>query len=248
MLLTVEIISVIALSALFIYLKREQARTFIKKAASYKLFPKIFWGFILGLGISYFEWPGNEFFGGFFKIFINIKILDTTAYIRGLHFVGPLFGIFVGITIGVSSRLFSVKKLLICILAGFLGGLAYSTQIFLSAKPNFIQSIDMFTLAIFVLTPMPFAIGIADKSLLKVIIGLIGEGIGIVFFFLLFVLGIYLTRGELIGLGKVWGVYSRWEGLIVSVIIIMSAILILLGIEMSELGSNRNVSRGGPVA
>lgn len=242
MTLTMELILAIALLSFFTYLKREQMKTFIKKLAPHikkvtsdRLFPKIFWGFILGLGISYFNWHGNEFFGGFFKIVTNIKILDTTAYIRGLHFVGPLFGVFVGIIIGVSSKLFSVKKLLICILAGFLGGLAYSTQILLSAKPNFIQSIEMFTLSIFSFTFMPFAIGIADKSLFKVVIGLIGEGMGIGFFTLLLVLGVNLSGGELIGLGKTWGVIPMWAPVIFTVIVIISSIVILIGIEMSEL-------------
>ncbi len=195
---------------------------------------KIIWGFILGLVILYFNWRGNEFFGGF-KIVSSVKIFDITICIRGLHFVGPLFGVFVGIIIGASSALFSVKKLLICILGGFLGGLAYSTQIFLSARPNYIQSLETLSLSIFTLTSMPFALGIADKSVFKMVIGLIGEGIGIVFFIFLGLLGFGLSKGELFGLGEIWGVIPIWAHIIFGIIVLMSAIVILLGIEASEL-------------
>lgn len=245
MILMMEIFLAIALSAIFIYLKREQVKVFIKKITphikkltSYKLFPKIFWGFMLGLLVSYFNWRRDEFFGGFYRIVTNIKILDTTVCIRGLHLVGPLFGVFVGIIIGVSSRPFSVKKLLICILAGFFGGLAYSVQML----PSYIQSIDMFTLSIFSLTFMPLAIGIADKSLFKLVIGLAGEGMGIVFFFVLLILGINLSGGIGLGIGfgSFWGVSTIWAHVIFTVIVIISSIVVLMGIEMSELKDTLN--------
>lgn len=200
-----------------------------------KIMTKIFWGFILGLGILYFKQFGNQFFGGFFKIISSIKILDINVCIRGIHFIGPLFGVFVGIVIGASSNPFSVKKLLICILAGFLGGLAYSIQILLSARPDYIQSLEMFGLSIFTLALMPFAIGIADKSVFKVGIGLIGEGIGIVFFLFSILFGFGLSKGELFGLGKIWGVIPVWAHIIFGIIVLVSAIVTLIGIEASEL-------------
>lgn len=224
MLLTVEIISAIALLALLIYFKREQIKTFIKKIISFKVFPKVFWGSMLGLGWIYFICCGDEFLGGFFNVVTKIKILDTTAYIRGLHFVGPLFGIFVGITVGASTRPFNVKKLLICILAGFLGGLAYSTKILFSAS----HFINISNLTIFVFASMPFAIGIADKSLFKAVIGLIGEGMAIGFLWALLVLGILSGVVPLFN----WPT-NPWAFPSLSIAII-SGIFILIGIEMSE--------------
>lgn len=237
--LIIEISLVIMLLSFLIYFKRMQVKTLINKITASKLFLKIFWGLILGVGILCFGWLGEELFGGL-KILTRIKLLDTAIYIRGFHFVGPILGIFAGITIGASSRPFSVKKMLYCIFTGFIGGLAYTIYMILSEKPRHTPSIDIFTLMIFVFTLMPIAIGIADKSLFKAIIGLIGGGVGIFLCLIFIAIGMGLGGGSL-----PWGypvdvlydpfsIGFYWARIILAVSALTGVIFILLGIDFGE--------------
>jgi len=241
MLIILELLIVIALSVVLVYLKREKVKMVVQKTTSHELFPKVFWGFVLGLLIVYFNWRENELFGGFYRVIKGINILGTN--VRGLHFVGPLFGVLVGIIFGVSSKLFSVKKLLLCILAGLIGGLVYSTKILLSAAPNFTQSVEMGDLVIFVFTPIPFAICIADKSLSKLFSGLIGEGMGIVFFSTLLGAGAILSGGAIIGFGNPLGISHFWICVIFDLIVITSSMVTLMGMEISDFEDILKVGR-----
>lgn len=225
MLLMTEIILAIALSALFIYLKREQAKTFIKKITSYKLFPKIFWGLMLGIGVLLFNWL-VDFFDGL-KILSKITFLNISIYIRSLNFIGPLFGIFIGITIGGSSRPFSIKKLRYCIYAGLIPCLIYSIYLLFLEKLQHALFTELFLWMILIFVLMPIAIGVADRSLFKAIFGLIGVGIGIF---------LYLVIWAVMVLGP--GMWGAWEGshspLSTYIPTLIGGILIVIGIEISE--------------
>lgn len=212
MLLTVEIISVIVLSAFLIYFKREKTTTFVKKITSYELFPKIFWGIILGMGFLYFTyWLGV---GVFDQIgMINyVKFFHKTIQIHNLYLIiGPFFGIFVGIAIGASTRPFNLRKLFICVFASFIGGIILSIRLYLSVRSGSTQTHQTFDdLLLFTLMFTPLAIGIADRSLFKIIVGSIG---GALYYWLL----MNFFIGLLGGLGFIFGLF-----------------LIPLGIELPE--------------
>lgn len=247
MLLIVEIFSVLALLFFLIYLKRNPVKTFIKKLTSYKLFPKIFWGLVLGAVILCFGWIRGEFFDEL-KILSRVKFSDMTICIRGTHFIGPIFGIFVGIIIGASSSPFTMKKLLCCIFMGLIGGMILTINLFLSettTKPIYTPTPDPFQLVIFSFALMPITIGIGDKSLVKVIFGIIGGAIALFLYFLLFVIG-YIIAGQLaiffnphaargfgamIGMPELFG----WEAWPICMAIVIGGILPVIGIELAEL-------------
>lgn len=239
MVLIMEIFLLTVLLTFLVYLKRKQTKTLISKITSSVFFPKIFWGVVLGVGIWCLGWLGEELFGGL-KILTRIKLLNTAIYIRGFHFIGPILGIFAGITIGASSRPFSNKKIFICIFAGLIAGLTYTIYMIFSEKPRYTPSIDIFTLMIFVFALMPIAIGIADKSLFKAIIGLIGGGVGIFLCLIFIAIGINLGGGSL-----PWGypvdvlydpfsIGFYWARIILAVSALTGLIFILLGIEFGE--------------
>ena len=228
MLLMIEIFSVIILLSSFIYLKRK----FIKKLTSYKLFPKIFWGMILGIGILFLVQFTYNF--DLLRGIRSIRFLNTTIQIRGIHFVAPIFGIFVGLTIGASSRPFGIKKLVYCICAGFIGGLGMTIFILISKGNSLISLLSPFFLVI----SMPIAIGIADKSLFKAFLGIVWGAGAVVFCFVLLV-GSYLIGLILEGAEGREFVVDGWEMWPIVVALIISGILIVMGIEMEELTSRR---------
>lgn len=225
MLLVFKISLIIALLIFLTYLKRNQAKELFKKITTSQLFPKVFWGLVLGAGLPFsgsFTSIGNIF--DTYNIVSNIKFLNTMINIRGIHFVGPLFGVFAGGIIGVSSSPFSIKKILLCLCAGVIGGMTYTIYLFLSEQPHYLISTNMFSVAIFSLSIMPIGIGIADKSLFKAIVGTMAGSAAI---FLFGIIWYSMTFDSM-----VWGEIRNPVWQYISCFI--GGILIVMGIEIVE--------------